>query len=382
MEIDNYWVTSNELIVSIFSSDKNFTLYRITPDLKKIYSSKERIISLEVSDGKMLIRSNSSVVKISGNFLESKFIQKKELSSSFDKVKNSFSNTYLGISVKSKVELKEGIFFEGSSLTIPPTIFWRKKGKKEIEYFSLKDNKWKKYKNYDVYIHDFISKRSVPCLLKFNPRFNRTLVMIHGGPEYHYNFSYDYLSHMMFDDSINLVKINYSGSTGYSSIHQKKLLGLGSILDIRDICSVIDHVPPHNEIVIYGDSYGAFLGLYIAAFSKIKVKGFVLTGCFYDINYMKLFSNSRSIIFDYLNNDNAKKLSKKILTESIDKSITFIHGDLDKHCPLYPIRYLVQQTHRYKLKVLQGYGHYEIIPHKKNHKARIIAGEIKRIFDN
>lgn len=85
MEIDNYWVTSNELIVSIFSSDKNFTLYRITPDLKKIYSSKERIISLEVSDGKMLIRSNSSVVKISGNFLESKFIQKKELSSSFDK---------------------------------------------------------------------------------------------------------------------------------------------------------------------------------------------------------------------------------------------------------------------------------------------------------
>ena len=230
--------------------------------------------------------------------------------------------------------------------------------------------------------HQFISKSRIPCILT-NIRSSKFVFYLHGGPNYSCDYSYDKITKELVGKGLNVIKINYYGSIGYSKYYEKKLLNNGSLIDVYSIKKVINFYRrqfPNMEYILWGDSYGGYLANIFSLHSDEKMNGVVTTGGFTNIDYMLLFSDSREIILKFLNNPNAKKYNQELMNCMNKVPIIFIHGSYDKSCPIFPIKQLACKNSKIKLIELNGFSHYEYLPSKKDKKSCVVVKEICQFF--
>jgi pimeloyl-ACP methyl ester carboxylesterase len=100
----------------------------------------------------------------------------------------------------------------------------------------------------------------------------RVLIALHGGPEARWQAEYNPLLVDLAHAGVTVVAINLRGSTGYGESHQNAIRHAWGGPDLADIRYIADQISVDrakmwgggNTLMIYGQSYGAYLALLAA----------------------------------------------------------------------------------------------------------------------
>ena len=90
------------------------------------------------------------------------------------------------------------------------------------------------------------------------------VVALHGGPIARWGSEYQAELQLFAGLGLGVVALDYPGSTGWGRPYLNSLLGTAGTLDVEAVASVLDALGP-SRVVLYGESYGAFLALAVAA---------------------------------------------------------------------------------------------------------------------
>jgi dipeptidyl aminopeptidase/acylaminoacyl peptidase len=294
-------------------------------------------------------------------------------------------NTIMDISYCSSEKIQSGmIMYLGSTFENTQNIYIYNPDDTLFWVYNFKKKKLVIHKPSMELSHQFISKSRIPCIIT-NIRSNKFVFYLHGGPNYFCDYSYDEVTKKLVEKGLNVIKINYCGSIGYSKYYEEKLLNNGSIADIDSIKKVITFYHrrfPDMKYILWGDSYGGYLANIFSLNEDEKMNGIVTTGGFTNIDYMLLFSDSREIILKFLNNPNARRYHADLMNSMNKVPLIFIHGSNDKSCPIFPIKQLANKNTKIKLVELNDFNHYEYLPRKKKQKSCIVVKEICQFFSN
>ncbi|GAA4074088.1 alpha/beta hydrolase family protein [Amphibacillus indicireducens] len=218
--------------------------------------------------------------------------------------------------------------------------------------------------------HVFLKKYNLPFLRysSTDNANNKVIVMLHGGPYYHSDFSYDYLTKKFIDLNYDIYKPNFYGSTGYTINYQKILKKNAGTIDLEQVLSFIKMIYekyPKKKIYILGDSYGAYLCCLIAFRNDFRVKKIICTSPFTDIRFQMLFSNSKNLINELFTIKKIKSINPIDIAvkNELKQPLTIIHGLEDENCPYLQIENFKKVINKkngqiLKVKFLNWYGHY------------------------
>ncbi|MDF0479553.1 prolyl oligopeptidase family serine peptidase [Vagococcus sp. PNs007] len=270
-------------------------------------------------------------------------------------------------------------FFCGSTPYIKHTLFVKKNNNVYVADFNAKI--FNLYSIVENIFHKYVGKQKIPCFILDN-NSNHCVFYLHGGPEYHVDNSFNPVINLLIESNIDVICINYVGSTGYSNEYQERLINNGGILDVESVDDVITHyASKYSSFIIYGDSYGAYISLFFSQKKYSNIKGIVATGTFYDAHYTLLFSNSRQVIQKYVDMSANKRLKNDIINHS-NCQIVLIHGENDLNCPIFPLVYLTGKNPMVKLIKMNNYMHYEVLPSKIACKSNLTAKTILDCFSD
>jgi dipeptidyl aminopeptidase/acylaminoacyl peptidase len=93
------------------------------------------------------------------------------------------------------------------------------------------------------------------------------VVALHGGPFARWGAAYNPEFQLLAHLGLPVYGLDYPGSTGSGQSHVNALLGRGGEIDVASVCAVCDVVEAETgrAVVLYGESYGAYLALATAA---------------------------------------------------------------------------------------------------------------------
>ncbi|MCS4485760.1 prolyl oligopeptidase family serine peptidase [Staphylococcus sp. GRT3] len=194
-------------------------------------------------------------------------------------------------------------------------------------------------------------------------------VFLHGGPYFHFDFSYCLLSNKLLKQNFRVFKLNTYGSTGYQHHYKERIYKQAGIVDYNQIISFLkylNNIYPGSSIFLIGNSYGAYLCSLIGFYKDINLKKILCISPFTDIKYQLLFSNSIKLMRELFSNKYIDNVNPQFLIKNnkLQHSLTIIHGFKDQNCPL-------QQIYNFKnnLKLIKGakfklitYFNYEHYP--------------------
>jgi dipeptidyl aminopeptidase/acylaminoacyl peptidase len=93
---------------------------------------------------------------------------------------------------------------------------------------------------------------------------NQVVVALHGGPIARWGAEFHAELQLFAGLGFRVVALDYPGSTGWGRPYTNSLLGTAGTLDVEAVAGVIDGLEA-APVVLYGESYGAFLALAVAA---------------------------------------------------------------------------------------------------------------------
>lgn len=112
----------------------------------------------------------------------------------------------------------------------------------------------------------------------------RDLVVLaaHGGPVDQWSAAFTPELQLLAGLGATVVAPNYHGSTGYGPAFIRALEGRAGTVDLDDLLAVADATSwgPRWPLVAYGESYGAFLALKLAAFRPDLIRGVIAVAPF------------------------------------------------------------------------------------------------------
>ena len=93
------------------------------------------------------------------------------------------------------------------------------------------------------------------------------VVALHGGPIARWSAEYTAEFQLFAQLGLPVVALNYPGSTGSGQDHMRSLFGRAGSIDVEAVAAVVDALQGHEgrRVILYGESYGAFLALATAA---------------------------------------------------------------------------------------------------------------------
>lgn len=91
------------------------------------------------------------------------------------------------------------------------------------------------------------------------------VVALHGGPIARWSAEYTGDFQLFSRLGLPVVALNYPGSTGSGQRFMRALFGRAGSLDVEAVASVVDALSRGRDVILYGESYGAFLALATAA---------------------------------------------------------------------------------------------------------------------
>jgi pimeloyl-ACP methyl ester carboxylesterase len=90
------------------------------------------------------------------------------------------------------------------------------------------------------------------------------VVALHGGPFARWGAEYQAELDLFTRLGARVIALDYPGSTGWGRPYLNSLLGAAAVLDVDAVASVLDGLGA-GRVVLYGESYGAFLALAVAS---------------------------------------------------------------------------------------------------------------------
>jgi dipeptidyl aminopeptidase/acylaminoacyl peptidase len=193
------------------------------------------------------------------------------------------------------------------------------------------------------------------------------VVALHGGPIARYGADLVPEFQLFARLGLPVVVLNYPGSTGSGHEYTRSLFGQAGAIDVEAVASVIDGLMAEGRrVILYGESYGAFLALATAA-----VRPCVGVIAFAPFASFETLSNSGSPevvdLLDLLGGGNQPNFGRNLLTacRTIRSKVLISHGTADIRIPAAESLALVKALrgrdgsgeHDVQFVAMDGQGH-------------------------
>ncbi|HDR7708323.1 TPA: alpha/beta fold hydrolase [Bacillus cereus] len=218
--------------------------------------------------------------------------------------------------------------------------------------------------------HLYITEDKIPVIKLKEKKQSKIILMLHGGPYYHFDFSYNPLAKNLLNNEFTVYMVNFYGSTGYGGNYKNKIRLNAGESDLQQVIKIIKHLNnlyPQKEVYVYGESYGAYLSTLLSFQKYIRIKKIISFGTFTDIRYQMLFSNSILLMRELFTLDNITTKNPIDLARNtkVIHDITFIHGKNDQHCPYQQIINFqnslnTESLKKVKIITIDNFGHYSL----------------------
>jgi dienelactone hydrolase len=193
------------------------------------------------------------------------------------------------------------------------------------------------------------------------------VVALHGGPIARYGA--DLVPELQLFARLGLptVALNYPGSTGSGHEYTRSLFGRAGSIDVEAVASVVDALTAEGQrVIVYGESYGAFLALSVAAVrSCAGVIAFAPFASFESLSR----SGSPEVrdLLNLLDEGNHLGFGRNLLTacRTIRGKVLISHGTADMRIPAAESRALARALrgrdgsgeHDVQFVEMEGQGH-------------------------
>jgi dienelactone hydrolase len=193
------------------------------------------------------------------------------------------------------------------------------------------------------------------------------VVALHGGPIARYGAGVMPEFQLFARLGLPTVALNYPGSTGSGHEYMRSLFGRAGAIDVEAVTSVIDSLTAEGRrVILYGESYGAFLALSAAAVRPCAgVIAFAPFASFESLS--KSGSPDVVDLLDLLGGGNHAEFGRNLLSgcRTIRGKVLISHGTADIRIPAAESWALVQALrareqageHDVKFVALEGQGH-------------------------
>ncbi len=193
------------------------------------------------------------------------------------------------------------------------------------------------------------------------------VVALHGGPIA--RFGADVVPELQLFARLGLpvVALNYPGSTGSGHEYTRSLFGQAGAIDVEAVASVIDGLMAEgHRVILYGESYGAFLALSAAAIRPCA--GVIAFAPFASFETLRRTGSPEVVdLLDLLSGGNQGDFGRNLLTgcRTIRGKVLISHGTADIRIPAAESWALVQALrdrdrageHDVQFVAMDGQGH-------------------------
>ncbi|HYH48502.1 MAG TPA: prolyl oligopeptidase family serine peptidase [Acidimicrobiia bacterium] len=193
------------------------------------------------------------------------------------------------------------------------------------------------------------------------------VVALHGGPIARYGAGVVPEFQLFARLGLPTVALNYPGSTGSGHEYTRSLFGQAGAIDVEAVTSVIDGLRAEGyEVILYGESYGAFLALSAAAVRPCA--GVIAFAPFASFESLSA-SGSPEVrdLLDLLGGGNQAAYGRNLLSacRTIRGKVLISHGTADIRIPVAESWALVQELrgrdqageHDVQFVAMEGQGH-------------------------
>ena len=183
------------------------------------------------------------------------------------------------------------------------------------------------------------------------------VVALHGGPIA--RFGADLVPEFQLFARLGLptVALNYPGSTGSGHEYTRSLFGRAGSIDVEAVASVVDSlVAEGRRVILYGESYGAFLALSVAAVRPCAgVIAFAPFASFESLS--RTGSPEVRELLNLLDEGNQSGFGRNLLTacRTIRGKVLISHGTADMRIPVAESRALARA-----LRGRDGAGEHDV----------------------
>jgi pimeloyl-ACP methyl ester carboxylesterase len=193
------------------------------------------------------------------------------------------------------------------------------------------------------------------------------VVALHGGPIARYGADLAPEFQLFAQLGLPTVAVNYPGSTGSGHEYTRSLFGRAGAIDVEAVTSVVDGLAAEGQrVILYGESYGAFLALSVAALRPCAgVIAFAPFASFESLSH----SGSPEVrdLLNLLDQGNHLESGRNLLTacRTIRGKVLIVHGTADTRIPATESRALAQALsgsngtgeHDVHFVEMEGQGH-------------------------
>jgi dipeptidyl aminopeptidase/acylaminoacyl peptidase len=193
------------------------------------------------------------------------------------------------------------------------------------------------------------------------------VVALHGGPIARYGADVVPEFQLFARLGLPTVALNYPGSTGSGHEYTRSLFGRAGAIDVEAVASVIDGLMAEGRrVILYGESYGAFLALSAAAVRPCA--GVIAFAPFASFETLSRSGSPEVLdLLDLLGGGNQSANGRNLLTgcRTIRGKVLISHGTADIRIPAAESWALVQALrgrdgageHDVRFVAMDGQGH-------------------------
>jgi dienelactone hydrolase len=183
------------------------------------------------------------------------------------------------------------------------------------------------------------------------------VVALHGGPIARYGADLVPEFQLFARLGLPTVALNYPGSTGSGHEYTRSLFGRAGSIDVEAVASVVDALTDEGRrVILYGESYGAFLALSVAAVRDCA--GVIAFAPFASFESLSV-SGSPEVrdLLNLLDEGNHLGFGRNLLTacRTIRGKVLISHGTADMRIPAAESRALAQA-----LRARVGAGEHDV----------------------
>lgn len=194
---------------------------------------------------------------------------------------------------------------------------------------------------------------------------NLAVVALHGGPIARWGGEYQGELQLFARLGALVVALDYPGSTGWGRAHTHQLFGGAGEIDVEAVASVVDDLGP-DRVLLYGESYGAFLALAVAAVRPVA--GVAAFAPFFSFSSLKEHGSPEvRETLELLEGRNSDKPGRNLVKgcRTLRSKVLIAHGTADLTIPIRESRELIRALrdgrsagdNDVRLVELEGQGH-------------------------
>ena len=288
----------------------------------------------------------------------------KNLDNKLKKIKQ-VKREYIFVSEK----ISSDVSYANDMLSVGDNIIFTKnnKGAGELWGYNTKDSKSKIFEGitYEKLLTgktEVLNKKGLKgYFLESATATESAIIWLHGGPyrqsagdrhSYGSYAVYDWILEEARNSGVSILKLDYSGSSGYGSAYANSVVGNVGNVDVKNVEKSIEYLNKkgYKKIYLFGASYGAYLALKSGVDLGDSVSGVVAVAPVTD--WEKLINDVSPTPFEVhfkgsKNASNTSLYDTASILGKVNKNtvpLTIIHGDKDNQVPYSQSMYFIKES--------------------------------------